>query len=151
MLYTTSASPISTTPMFSSDVRYVSSIAEEVLQVVDRGYNICATGSRVTTNFDPLTSDYDYVVFDWDKKFASRLSTVEWSEGDSGNEHSEFHSYKKSVKEGSINFIVVQDKEEYRKYLLATELLKKMNPGSKEERIKLFDMIFKREDKDVLF
>jgi hypothetical protein len=147
-LYAASPSPISG---FDTNVKYVSSIAEEVLQVVDRGYNICATGSRVTTNFDPLTSDYDYVIFDWDKKFRSKLSTVEWSEGDSGNEHSEFHSYKKRVKEGSLNFIVVQDKEEYRKYLLATELLKKMNPASKAERIKLFDMIFKREDKDVLF
>lgn len=145
----TTATPIPTPPYTAStDTR--TSIAEEILQVVDRGYNLCATGSRVTHHYKPW-SDYDYVIFDWDKKFRSRLSTVEWEEGGSGNEHSEFYSYKKSVKEGVLNFIVVQDKEYYRKYLLATELLKKMNPDSKEERIKLFDMIFKREDKDVLF
>jgi hypothetical protein len=126
------------------------SVADEVLKVVNAGYNLCATGSRVTKNFTPI-SDYDFVVYDWDKKFRTQLDTKEWEEGGSGNLFSDFTSYKKNVKEGTINFIVVSDKEYYRKYVLATELIKKINPPDKKGRVELFDMVFKQEQKEVPF
>lgn len=128
----------------------LNSVADEVLRVVNAGYNLCATGSRMTKNFTPA-SDYDFVVYDWDKKFKTQLDTKEWEEGGSGNLFSDFISYKKKVREGTINFIVVSDKEYYRKYVLATELIKKINPPDKKGRVELFDMVFKQEQKEVPF
>lgn len=145
--------PSTSTPwvVAANDLLFSSSIEQEVCQAVNKGYNLCASGSRVTTHYTE-TSDFDYVVFDWDGNFCNNVLNVkEWEEGGSGNLFSDFTSYKKRTSNGTINFIVVKDKEYYRKYVLATELIKKIDPKDKKGRVELFDMVFKQDNKEVPF
>jgi hypothetical protein len=124
---------------------------EEVLeQLLANGLHIYATGSRVTSNFNPKESDYDYVVLDtenwyWHDTYTSK---DQWQQGESGNQYSEFQSLKKQMKGSSqvVNLIFVRTKEMFTRYVMATDLIRKVNPETKEERITFFDMIFKNSE-----
>lgn len=112
----------------------------DVAAVVALGHYIKPTGSRITeSGWDAKKSDYDFVIYDPDKTLGSFLQkSKEWELGGSGN-GSEFSSYKK----GMLNFILVDNKEYFNKYIAATECIKALNCKTKKERIHIFDSIFK--------
>ena len=112
--------------------------AEYVASIVCSGKYIKPTGSRVTESGYTNASDYDFVILDQDKSLAHSLSrNIEWYVGGSGN-GTEFISFKHDM----INFILVDNKDTFNKYVAATECIKALNCKTKEERIKVFDSIF---------
>ena len=119
---------------------------EVVEQLIARGCHVFATGSRVTTHFDPKESDWDYVVLDEDFTLANHYTMEDfWYQGESGNQYSDFLSRKKIMKDSScvVNLIFVPTKEVFNQYVMATNLIRKVDPKTKAERIELFDLIFK--------
>lgn len=123
---------------------------EVITQLIQNGLHIYATGSRVTSNFDPKNSDYDYVVldkenWDWHDAYSNH---DQWYTGESGNRYSEFQSLKKQMKGSSavVNLIFVRTKEMFTKYCMASDLIRKVNPKTKKERIEFFDLIFKNNE-----
>lgn len=119
-----------------------------ILKVVDKGYWIKPTGSRVTKSGWTIESDWDYVIFDPDKTLAHSLQKDKnWVEGGSGNGE-EFASFKTPTQDGTLNFILVDKEEIWKKYIVATNLIKALDTPTKEERIKIFDSVFFR-DKDM--
>ena len=116
---------------------------EEVVDyLVSKGLHVYATGSRATTHFNE-DSDYDYVVFDEDYKLRDTFDKDFWTMGDSGNQFADFYSLKKSLDGKLVNVIFVDTKEVFQKYVMATNLIRKVDPETKKERIELFDLIFK--------
>ena len=108
-----------------------------LMKLIDNGYWVKATGSRVTTNFTE-ESDYDYVVFDPEYK----LMLEGWALGGSGdNGHLNGRIFS-SLKKGPINLILVDKEDQWKKWIIATNLIKAINPTSKEERINLFNTVF---------
>lgn len=116
--------------------------ALHVASVVAMGKYIKPTGSRVTkSGWDPKQSDYDFVVLDQDKELSRFLcSNIDWVEGGSGN-GTEFCSFKFKDK---LNFILVDNKDIFNKYVAATEAIKALDCKTKKERIAVFDGIFVR-------
>jgi len=110
-----------------------------VALVVNMGLWVKPTGSRVTKSGWKDLSDYDYVVFDPEDKLSKQL-VDRWGFGVGGSERpeQEFTSYKKGV----LNFIVTSKADFFKKYCMATELIKTVDAKTREERIKLFDIIF---------
>lgn len=113
-----------------------------VANLIQDGYWVKATGSRVTTDGWTSESDWDYVVYDPDNTLYFILSEDKsgWSEGLSGNGMvgMDFTSWK----QGDTNLILVNKDAIWKKWVIATNLLRIMNPKTKEERIKLFDNVF---------
>jgi predicted nucleotidyltransferase len=108
-----------------------------IRELVDDGYWVKMTGSRVTKDGWTDESDWDYVVYDPDKKFANSLRIEEWVVGslvDAG----EFMSIRK----GDVNLILVDKEEVWKKYIIATNLIKTLNSKTKGERIAVFDSVF---------
>ena len=122
----------------------------EVLeQLLSRGLHVYATGSRVTTHFDPGESDYDYVILDTEdwSNYNNYIEVNGWVPGESGNQYSEFLSVKSYTSDMKvINLIFVREKSVFMKYVMATNLIRKVDPETKEERIALFDIIFKNNE-----
>lgn len=112
--------------------------AADVTAVVHLGLWIKPTGSRVTKSGWSGTSDYDYVVFDPEDKLSKLLAKADYKIGGSQRPEQEFTSYVK----GSLNFIVTSKADYFQKYCRATELIKTVDAKTKEERIKMFDIIF---------
>ena len=108
-----------------------------VQQIVDQGYWIKATGSRVTKDGWTNESDWDYVVFDPDKKFWNSLDESNWTIG-SDADQGEFIS----IRQGDTNLILVDKEEVWKKYIIATNLIKTLNSKTKGERIAVFDSVF---------
>lgn len=111
------------------------------------------TGSRVTASGWTDQSDYDFVVLDREKKLANFLNGLtSWKRGGSGN-GSEFTSYKSTEYDCTVNLILVDSDKVFRKYCTATEIIKTLDTKTKEERIKIFDMVFGKtpETKEVPF
>lgn len=107
-------------------------------ELVQDGYWVKATGSRVTKTGWTSKSDWDYVVFDPDYTLNSKLgSSPDWIVGGSGN-GSEFNSFEHH----HINLILVDKESVWKKYVIATNLIKSLNCETKEERIKVFDSVF---------
>lgn len=108
-----------------------------VQQIVDQGYWIKATGSRVTKDGWTDESDWDYVVFDPDKRFWNSLDESNWTVG-SDADQGEFIS----IRQGDTNLILVDKEEVWKKYIIATNLIKTLNSKTKGERIAVFDSVF---------
>jgi hypothetical protein len=111
------------------------------------------TGSRVTASGWTDQSDYDFVVLDREKKLAHFLNSLtSWEPGGSGNGE-EFTSFKSTEYGVTLNLILVDSDDVFRKYCAATEIIKTLNTQTREERIKIFDMVFGRtlETKEVPF
>lgn len=109
-----------------------------VREIVEDGYWIKMTGSRVTKDGWTDKSDWDYVVYDPDKKLGDKLiRTTGWAIGGSGN-GTEFSSFKC----GDVNLILVDKEEVWKKYIIATNLIKTLNSKTKGERIAVFDSVF---------
>lgn len=115
-----------------------------VTAVVQEGFFIRPTGSRVTKSGWRDTSDWDYVVLDTEDKLIGKLTNLPEfrnltvTPDGSGNENSKFTSYRIA----EVNLIVVKDRATFEKYMMATELIKSMDCKTKEERIKYFNLIF---------
>ncbi len=109
-----------------------------VREIIDDGYWIKMTGSRVTKDGWTKESDWDYVVYDPDKKLGDKLiEAAGWAIGGSGN-GTEFSSFKC----GDVNLILVDKEEIWKKYIIATNLIKTINSKTKGERIAVFDSVF---------
>lgn len=106
-----------------------------VRELVDEGYWVKMTGSRVTKDGWTKESDWDYVVFDPDKKLLSKYH--DWVMGSDAGQ-GEFSS----IRRGQVNLILVDKEDIWKKYIIATNLIKTLNSKTKEERIKVFDSVF---------
>ncbi len=114
----------------------------ELSQIVDKGYWIKATGSRVTKSGWTNESDWDYVIFDPDLKLEGELLNGSWELGGSGVAEAESFRCFSSLKKGNLNFLLVNKEDQWKKWIIATNMLKMMDPKTKEERVKLFDTVF---------
>lgn len=115
----------------------------ELSKIVDKGYWIKATGSRVTKSGWTEDSDWDYVIFDPDMKLEGELMKDGWELGGSGAVAAELNDRMfSSLKKGQVNFILVCSEDQWKKWIIATNLLKMMDPKTKEERIGIFDTVF---------
>lgn len=108
-----------------------------VADLVDDGYWIKMTGSRVTKDGWTNKSDWDYVVYDPDHKFANTIDPQEWVLG-SNVDAGEFMSIRKN----DVNLILVDKEEIWKKYIIATNLIKTLNSKTKGERVAVFDSVF---------
>ncbi len=113
----------------------------EVGKLVDRGYWVKRTGSRVTTHFTEA-SDHDYVVFDPDCKLEKELMVEGWELGGSGDNGELTGRIFSSLKKGKTNFIVVVNEDQWKKWVIATNLIKALDPETKEGRVKIFNTVF---------
>ena len=112
-----------------------------IARIVQDGYWIKATGSRVTKDGWTTKSDWDYVVFDPDRKlFNEYVNNGQWHLGGSGSGE-EFAS----LKHHNINLILVDKEDYWKKYVIATNLIKTLNSKTKDERIAVFDSVFGRD------
>lgn len=93
------------------------------------------TGSQLVEGIEP--NDLDYVADDPSGKLEEWLNTSGWVRGGSEREEEEFTSYK----QGKYNVIICHTREYFTKYLMATELLVKLQPKTKQERIDIFDTV----------
>jgi hypothetical protein len=115
-----------------------------VCDLVQEGYWVKATGSRVTKSGYTSESDWDYVVYDPDNHLVNKLlADSNWFKDGSGNGDPgiDFHSFKN----GMTNLILVSTEDIWKKYIIATNLIKSLDCKTKEDRIKIFDSVFGRE------
>lgn len=123
---------------------YIPPRREVIGELAQEGYWVKATGSRVTQDGWTEHSDWDYVVYDPEGTLQAKLDKPDshWVLGGSGNGElgSDFLSYKRE----DVNLILVNKDEYWKKYIIATNLLKLLNPKTKKERIALFDSVFGR-------
>lgn len=121
--------PVSSMDVFKKDT---------ITRLIEEGHWVKMTGSRVTKDGWTKESDWDYVVYDPDKKLRSRfLAEDGWVLGsDAGR--GEFDSLKLN----NVNLILVDKEEIWKKYIIATNLIKTLNSKTKEERIAVFDSVF---------
>lgn len=109
-----------------------------IRELVDDGYWVKMTGSRVTKDGWTDESDWDYVVYDPERKLGDDLiECIGWDVGGSGN-GTEFSSFKY----GDVNLILVDKEEIWKKYIIATNLIKTLNSKTKGERVAVFDSVF---------
>ena len=107
-------------------------------ELVDDGYWVKMTGSRVTKDGCTEESDWDYVVYDPERKLGDDLIRRSgWNVGGSGN-GTEFSSFRY----GDVNLILVDKEEIWKKYIIATNLIKTLNSKTKGERVAVFDSVF---------
>ena len=109
-----------------------------ISDLVNKGYWVKATGSRVTKDGWTDDSDWDYVVYDPDQKLQDVFKQIDgWVLGSDAGQ-GEFASIRKH----DVNLILVSQEEIWKKYIIATNLIKTLNSKTKEERIAVFDSVF---------
>ncbi len=112
--------------------------------LVQEGYWVKATGSRVTKSGYTSESDWDYVVYDPDEVLRKKLDgDTNWSPDGSGNGAMgiDFTSWRN----GQTNLILVSTEDIWKKYIIATNLIKSLDCKTKKERITIFDSVFERD------
>ena len=113
-------------------------------ELVDEGYWVKATGSRVTKDGWGPGSDWDYVVYDPEDKLLNKLNIdVNWSSGTSGS--GERGVDFNSLRQGETNLILVREEQTWKNYIIATNLIRVMNCETKKKRIAVFDSVFGRD------
>ena len=118
--------------------------SDTVLDLVQEGYWVKATGSRVTKSGYTSESDWDYVVYDPDNHLVNKLlADTNWSPDGSGNGAMgiDFTSWRN----GQTNLILVSTEDIWKKYIIATNLIKSLDCKTKKERIAIFDSVFERD------
>lgn len=126
------------TPSSILSVLGISQRDKIIRELVDDGYWVKMTGSRVTKDGWTDESDWDYVVYDPERKLGDDLiKRSGWDVGGSGN-GTEFSSFKY----GDVNLILVDKEEIWKKYIIATNLIKTLNSKTKGERVAVFDSVF---------
>ena len=158
----TSTSSVSTKPLTKEEIEKITSIPvsaawpttvptgslvgalglsrrEKIISdLVNDGYWVKATGSRVTKDGWTDKSDWDYVVYDPDHKLQDVFKQIDgWVLGSDAGQ-GEFASIRKH----DVNLILVSQEEIWKKYIIATNLIKTLNSKTKEERIAVFDSVF---------
>ena len=109
-----------------------------ISDLVNEGYWVKATGSRVTKDGWTDESDWDYVVYDPDRKLQDVYKQIDgWALGSDAGQ-GEFASIRKH----DVNLILVSQEEIWKKYIIATNLIKTLNSKTKGERIAVFDSVF---------
>jgi len=109
-----------------------------ISDLVNDGYWVKATGSRVTKDGWTDDSDWDYVVYDPDQKLQDVYKQIDgWVLGSDAGQ-GEFASIRKH----DVNLILVSQEEIWKKYIIATNLIKTLNSRTKGERIAVFDSVF---------
>ncbi len=109
-----------------------------ISDIVNDGYWVKATGSRVTKDGWTDDSDWDYVVYDPDHKLQDVYKQIDgWVLGSDAGQ-GEFASIRKY----DVNLILVGQEEIWKKYIIATNLIKTLNSKTKGERIAVFDSVF---------
>lgn len=112
-----------------------------ISDLVNDGYWVKATGSRVTKDGWTSESDWDYVVYDPDHKLQDVYKQIDgWVLGSDAGQ-GEFASIRKN----DVNLILVSQEEIWKKFIIATNLIKTLNSKTKEERIAVFDSVFGRD------
>lgn len=112
-----------------------------ISDLVNDGYWVKATGSRVTKDGWTDESDWDYVVYDPDHKLQDVYKQIDgWVLGSDAGQ-GEFASIRKY----DVNLILVDKEEVWKKYIIATNLIKTLNSKTKKERIAVFDSVFGRD------
>lgn len=138
---TTSGTILPTSGATPSSILSVLGISQRdkiIRELVDDGYWVKMTGSRVTKDGWTDESDWDYVVYDPERKLGDDLiKRSGWDVGGSGN-GTEFSSFKY----GDVNLILVDKEEIWKKYIIATNLIKTLNSKTKGERCAVFDSVF---------
>lgn len=133
------STPTSISGSYTSSAELISKVAEFCI------YNdlwIRRTGSQLVDGIEP--NDYDFVVEDTECVMKEWLERNGFHTGGSVLPESEFTSWKN----GPVNVIVCNSRPFFKKYLMATELLKQLQPKTKQERIDIFDTVMGRnEDK----
>ena len=125
-------------------VSNIHSREQVILDLVQEGYWVKATGSRVTKSGYTSESDWDYVVYDPDNHLVNKLlADSNWAKDGSGNGDPgiDFHSFKN----GMTNLILVSTEDIWKKYIIATNLIKSLDCKTKKERIAIFDSVFERD------
>lgn len=107
-------------------------------ELVQDGYWVKATGSRVTQDGWTTYSDWNYVVFDPEVKLHTKLISQGWTDGTSGRDDGSFAS----LRSGEVNLILVKEEDQWKKWIIATNMIKALNSKTKEERVKVFDGVF---------
>ena len=102
-------------------------------------------GSQVTCEPTPdiNSSDYDFLCHVWSKRLtARRLRLQGWAiEGPSSSPYRGFNSAFFSARLHDHNLIVTSSTQFYNRFLEATQLCKKLNLQSKEDRVTLFQYV----------
>ena len=114
---------------------------DTILKLVQDGYWVKATGSRVTQDGWTAHSDWDYVVFDPEVKLHPKLISEGWTDGTSGRDDGSFAS----LRMGEVNLILTKEEDQWKKWIIATNMIKALNCKTKAERIKVFDGVFGRD------
>ena len=135
-------SPMTWTPTTLGSGTHMSATAnyrqDIVYGLVQEGYWVKATGSRVTKSGYTSESDWDYVVYDPDQKLQDVYKQIDgWVLGSDAGQ-GEFASIRKH----DVNLILVSQEEIWKKYIIATNLINTLNSKTKEERIAVFDSVF---------
>ncbi len=128
---------------------------EIIAALVCNGFYIQPTGSRETKSGYTEYSDYDFVVLDESGRLKGdlRKRTETWKEGGSGNDHGEFVSFKSflPISPAQLNLIITENKDYFNKWVVATDLIRKLDIKEKSQRIAVFDSIMNPEaNKKVL-
>jgi len=119
-------------------------IVEELQQLAaGHGCPAYRTGSREICDPAPTTTDEDFLVLD-EKGTAgmlfSELSRSWYIEGDFEGNYEDCNNFW-SMRKGSVNVILCTSKEFYDKFVLATQVAKKLNLLEKADRVLLFQAI----------
>jgi len=97
-------------------------------------------GSRITCNPAPTDTDEDVLLLtdDLSMLIADCIEVGFTRDGDTGTSYPEGFV---SLRNGTMNFIVTDDEEFYKKFMLATHVCKSLNLMEKNNRITVFQAI----------
>jgi hypothetical protein len=95
----------------------------------------CPVGSRITCEPVPENADHDYLCLANDK-----WRLIRCAEG-AGYVYKDYYNDFISLKHSNCDLIVVDNEELYNKFVLATNVAKKLNLLKKSDRITLFDAV----------
>lgn len=98
------------------------------------------TGSRVIMNPPPEGRDEDWVVL-----VSDLVAAITYLQGRGftldGNPSMYANEEFRSTRKGDLNLIIVEQREVYDRYVLATEVAKKLNLQNRADRVALFQTI----------
>ena len=101
---------------------------------------VCAVGSRITCNPASTNTDIDYLCICKDIKETTKVldeACWEYTDDDTYQDIPSFRSFR----QGNINLIVTDKVDFYNKFILASDVAKKLNLLNKSDRIDLFQAI----------
>jgi hypothetical protein len=100
------------------------------------------TGSHYICNPPVMNTDRDMIFLVDNKTVAGlELLTEGWTTDWKVYSKTDFVSYKKSVDGTILNVLLTEDKNYYDRFVLATNIAKRLNVLKKDDRIALFDAI----------